>query len=377
MFINFIFLSLYSYIFYPLILLLLTIIKKKSVFKNSYFPYVSLIIAAYNEETVIGKKIENALALDYPKDKLEVIVVSDCSTDRTNEIVKQYKDKGVILNAQQQRMGKTAGLNDTLPKAKGEIVVFSDANAMYPKNALKNITKNFADPKIGFVTGSTKYISKCGDKVVNTTGAYARMERFIKKLESALGSCVGADGAIFAIRKTLYQPLKNTDINDFVIPLGIVQQGYRGIMDEEIFCIEETAQDIGGEFKRQTRITNRTLRAIFENKELLNPFKFPLFSFQLISHKLIRFLVPFFLVLILALNSFLLTSGLLYQFLFFAQFIFYACAILGYLLIKLKDKHIHPFSLCYHFILINTAILLGWIRYLSGRSDKVWEPERA
>lgn len=348
--------------------------KEKRTSKEDYLPSVSMIIAAYNEEKVIGRKIENSLSLNYPKDKLEIIVMSDCSTDRTNEIVKNYHQQGVILNLQDKRRGKSAGLNDTVPKAKGEIILFSDANAMLDKEALKMISRNFVDDKIGFVTGWTKYTSTNKNRVLKTTGIHTNLETLIKKGESALGSCVGADGAIFAIRKNLYAPLKPTGINDFAIPLNVIKQSYRGIIDEKAFCTEETSHDSKSEFNRQVRITSRTLKAIFYHKELLNPFKYPLFSFQLISHKVIRFLVPYFLVLLMVTNISLFPNGLFFKVFLIGQFICYTLAIAD---IKGRiSRKARFFSIPINFIIMNCAFLKGWLHYLTGKSYATWDPAR-
>ena len=331
-----------------------------------------MIIAAYNEEKVIGKKIENSLSLDYPKDKLEIIVLSDCSTDKTNEIVKHYHQQGVILNLQDKRRGKSAGLNDTVPKAKGEIILFTDANAILDKDSLKMITRNFADDKIGFVTGRTKYISTDKNSVLEITSTYTTLETFIKKKESELGSCVGADGALFAIRKNLYTPLKSMDINDIVIPLTIIKQGYRGIIEEKAFSTEETTQNLKSEFGRQVRITSRTLNAIFDHNEFLNPFKYPLYSFQLISHKLIRFFTPYFLILLMATNILLFQHGLFFKVSLIGQFIWYILAIVDVKTGIARCARIS--SLPTNFIIMNLAFIKGWIKYLSGESYATWEP---
>ena len=197
--------------------------------------------------------------LEYPRQLLEIVVISDGSTDRTNEIVQSYADRGVQLRVFEGRIGKTACLNRVVPEANGDVIVFSDANALYEKDAVRDLAANFSDPTIGFVTGSTRYAVMPGAGEAATVGLYAALEQFTKKAESRIGSCVGADGAIFAIRKHLYPPLGEADINDLVIPLTIVRRGYRGVLEPAAFCIEPTAGDARGEFRRQVRITSRSL----------------------------------------------------------------------------------------------------------------------
>jgi cellulose synthase/poly-beta-1,6-N-acetylglucosamine synthase-like glycosyltransferase len=365
-------LILYPYCIYPLFLVILSQLKKKTSFEGEIFPSVSMIIIAYNEEKNIRKKIENSLFLDYPRAKLEIIIASDCSTDRTDEIISGYRAQGVILHRQDRHRGKSACLNDTAPIAKGEIILFTDANAMLDKDSVKKLVRHFSDAAIGFVTGRTKYISDGQNKTQDIPGIYTRLETFIKKKESVIGACVGADGAVFAIRKNLYTTLQSADINDLVIPLTVIRQGYRGILDEEALNFEETAPDVKGEFQRQVRITARTLRAIFSYKVFLNPFKYPLFSFQLFSHKLIRFLAPIFLFLFFISTCLLFPHGIIYKLIFLVQIIFYTLAIAG---IKRIVTFKNPLlAIPINFIIMNFAFLIGWFKYFSGESYITWEP---
>lgn len=366
----------YAYLGYPLLLLLFTAVNKKKYPEQTgrvddFYPKVTLLISAYNEEKVIEDKILNSLELNYPKELLEVVVVSDGSNDRTNEIATRYADKGVVLRYFEGRIGKTACLNKVVPLAQGEIIVFSDANSRYDKEAVKELVKHFADKKIGFVTGTTKYISNEADKALESIGIYTKIEQITKRLESETGSCVGADGAIFAIRKGFYQQLKDIDINDLVIPLNIIKQGYRGILEEKAFCIEKTAKNASGEFYRQVRITNRTIRAIVNNRELFNPLKFGIFSFQLLSHKICKLSVPFFLLILLLTNILLIKNRPLYLLIFTTQFLFYSFALLGYVG-KYFNGLSRLISASNTFTFANLAILLGWIKYIQGEKYTTW-----
>jgi cellulose synthase/poly-beta-1,6-N-acetylglucosamine synthase-like glycosyltransferase len=370
------FMVVYPYLVYPLLLKILSFVRHLKVLTNDDIPRVTLIISAFNEEEVIAKKIENTLALDYPKENVQIFVVSDNSTDRTDEIVKRYESQGVILLSQPVRKGKTAGLNVAVKKAWGKILVFSDADSMYETNALKIIAGTLAgDKSIGLVTGSTNYISEGQGKMVVTTSIYARLERFIKKHESLVGSCVGADGAIFGMRKSLYEPLHDDDINDLVLPLKVIKRGRRVVLLEQLMCTEAPAVDESGEFRRQARITNRTLRALFRNAELMNIIKYPLFSFEIVSHKLLKLSAPFFILSLLPLNILLLNQGGIYYAMLFAQIACYGLCLIG-LWRDPGGKKQAIFGFIFHFIMVNVSILVGWSKFLSGQKSVMWNPQK-
>ena len=370
----------YYFLIYPLILCL--IVKFRPVqwqgqenMNQDHLPSLSFIISAYNEEAVIKDKLKNTLQLNYPEEKLEVLVVSDASTDSTDEIVKDYPDERVKLVRQPERLGKTEALNLALETANGECVVFTDANSMYDHDALNYLLGHFSNPRVGFVTGTTRYITTEDNTLGQSTNIYSKLEGLLKDLESRIGYCVGADGAIFAIRKKLYRPLKSWDINDLVIPLNIIEQGYMGLQDNRAICREQSVQDKEREFDRQVRITNRTLRAIFNNKHLLNPFHYPLFSFLLFSHKLIKFALPFFLFLLLISNLFLLTQGAFYIITFAGQICFYALAIAHS---KAREESFlgsnRLAGAVHSFCIVVLAYLYGWWKLLTGETYSVWKP---
>ena len=364
----------YPFIGYLLILRSISFIRPINHIQNSsgFNPLVTLLISAYNEEAVIEKKILNTLALNYPEDLLEIVIISDGSDDKTGEIVSKYAAKGILLRNYEGRIGKTACLNRTIPLAKGEIIVFSDANSEYDRDAIKELVKNFEDPMTGFVTGITKYTSAEGSGV-DSIGIYSKMEVITKRLESRIGSCVGADGAIFAIRKSLYEPLKNYDINDFVIPMNVIKKGYTGWLESNAFCVEKSG-DTKVEFSRQVRINNRTIRAMFNNFGLLNPLKFGFFSFELLSHKLCRLLVPFFMLIFFMSNLVLITTREhLYIYIFIGHSLFYLMAMFRYMGFDFK-KISGLLSASYTFTMVNIAILLGWVKYLQGETFTVWSP---
>lgn len=359
-------LSIYSYVIYPLLLKLLNPLFNVEIKRREGTCPATIIISAHNEAAIIGKKIENSLKLEYPENELEILVVSDGSTDGTDEIVQQYSDQNVFLISSEIRRGKTAGLNTALTRANGEIVIFTDADSMFPRDALNKFMEFFNDNSVGLVTGSTSYRGEGEGGMARSTGIYAKLEKLIKHLETSSGSCVGADGAIFAIKKDLYVPLRDDDINDLVIPLNVIRSGKRVVLREDLVCVEPPSADEKGAFLRQARITNRTLRALFRNRDLLNFIKFKYFSFKLFSHKYVRLSTPLFMLALIPLNWMLLEKANQFCYFMIAQIIFYGFCICGSKVAVLK-----PFS---HFVLVQSAILYGWYLYLKGESMVTWNP---
>lgn len=373
------FLVFYTYIGYPLLLYLVQLFSKpaKCQREDRELPKVTILISAYNEEKIVGEKIINALELEYPSDLLEIIAISDGSTDHTDHIIQTFADRGVILKRHDGRIGKTECLNRTIPLTTGEIIVLSDANAFYPKHALRALLACFASEDTGFVTGYTRYTAGGDTGSLSSTGLYTKLEVWTKKLEGALGSCISADGAIFAIRKSLYIPLQDHDINDLVIPFKILSQGYRGLLAQDAFCIENADRSSGDEFARQVRITSRTLRAIFGHCSLINPFKYPLISLELISHKLIRFIVPFLLVFAFVSNVYLVFTQfeLLYLVAWLSQMGFYMLATIDPKLLK-PNGLLRISEICRTFVMVNWAIVRGWIKYFQSETYTTWKPTR-
>jgi glycosyltransferase involved in cell wall biosynthesis len=362
--------TIYPYVIYPLLVVVWARFFPWSWQKGGEQLPISLIISVYNEEGVIRQKLENALALAYPADKLEILVVSDGSTDNTNQIVSACKDKRVKLKAY-ARTGKTACLNRAVVEAQGEILVFTDANSMFPPQALAMIARNFVDEKVGLVSGWTKYRHP-DSEIEETPGIYSRLEKITKEAESLITSCVGADGAIFAIRRLLFCQLQAGDINDFVIPLNILGQGRRVVLDADVYCLEEPSGGGTREFHRQARITNRTLGAIRQNCRYLNPIVYGAFAFFLLSHKVLRFLVPFFAVLTFISALLLLSKSLIYGTVFGMICVLLFAGLSGILGLV----HSRLIDICATFLLTNAGQVVGWFRFLTGRSDTLWTPQR-
>ncbi|MBI5198694.1 MAG: glycosyltransferase family 2 protein [Nitrospirae bacterium] len=374
------FLILYTYILYPLFLLLLASLvqsmrdirylwnrtdRRKRV-DHGNFPFISIIVAAYNEEGVIEQKILNCMGLDYPKDRMEIIIASDCSTDRTNSIVAGYANMGINLIAFAERRGKTSVLNSVIPKASGSIVVLSDANTMYERNSLINLVRHFSDPKIGGVCGELRLRPHVNG--ADEESYYWRFENTIKFLENRIGATLGANGGVYAIRKEAFQPIPaDTIIDDFIIFLKVRERGYTTIFDPEAIAYEETAPDLTGEYKRRIRIGAGNFQSISMARGFLSPFRGTV-AFSFWSHKVLRWCMPFSLVALFFTNLLLLREDVGYLLFFILQTGVYILAVIGYY----KRNNI-LFKGAYYFLSMNIALLKGFLRFLKGSQKAAWE----
>lgn len=365
----------YVYVGYPMLLAALRLVAgPKPVDRGDSLPAVTLIISAYNERDVIGSKIENSLALDYPREQLEILVVSDASDDGTDEMVHGFAGRGVRLLRMQERGGKTVGLNAAVSSARGDVLVFSDANAMYKTNAIRALVRNFEDPNVGVAVGESTY-SDTATQSEQSESTYWSYETAIKRLETQIGSTVGGDGAIYAVRKQCYRSMPSDALSDFVNPLQAVGQGLRCIYEPEAVSVEKAAGTFAKEFRRKVRIVNRAWRAMLSMKYLLNPFEYGVFSWELISHKVLRWLVPFFLVAALTINLALVKQHPVYQVLLALQLLFYAIAVLGGVL---KGRKALPrvLYLPFYFCLVNAACILGIFEAYGGKTYTTWSTAR-
>jgi cellulose synthase/poly-beta-1,6-N-acetylglucosamine synthase-like glycosyltransferase len=365
----------YVYAGYPMLLALVRGLGAGRPWKRAEFePDVTLVISAYNEAPVIEDKIRNSLALDYPRERLQLVVVSDASDDGTDEIVRRRAGDGVELLRMPSRSGKTLGLNAALERARGEVVVFSDANAMYARDAIRKLVRNFADPGVGAAVGESSYVQPESESE-RQEGLYWRYETAIKRLESSIGSVVGGDGAIYAVRPSHYRPMAADDLSDFVNPLQVVAGGHRCVYEPEARSFERAADSFEREFRRKVRIVNRAARALFRMRRLLNPLRHGLFAFELLSHKLLRWLVPFMLPPLLVLNLLLAREGAAFRAMLAGQGAFYALALIGRALRGMRSV---PWflSVPYYFCLVNAASALGLIDALRGRTYTTWATAR-
>jgi len=361
----------YVYIGYPILIWVAGLIRRKPSQKAECNPPVSVIIAAYNEADVIRQTLKNKLDLDYPREKMEIIVVSDASTDDTDNIVESFARNGVRLIRQEPRQGKTAGLNRAVVEAAGEIIIFSDANSMYHKDAIKELVSNFTDPQVGYVTGKMEYLSSPDSHVGAGTSGYMKYENRLRELETAIGSVVGVDGGIDAVRKVLYTPMDPSLLPDFVLPLNIVEDGYRVVYEPNAILHEEALKQTDEEYRMRVRVALRAFHALWHKKNLFNPFRYGIYSLQLISHKLLRYLVGFFMI-----GIFLCSIAIQEPWsVAFAglQAVCYLFAVIG-LWQNRTGSISRGFRYPFYFCLINMASAAAFLKFLVGQKQVVWDP---
>ena len=369
------FLVVYTYIIYPVLLWLLAAGRKMPEYAPlGEWPTASLIIAAHNEEAVLRAKLENALAMDYPAERLDIIVVSDASTDGTDRIAAEFAERGVRLHRQEARGGKTEAQNAGVRLARGQFVAFSDANSMYAPSALKRLLAPFADERIGCVCGELQYANPDEQGAGKGEGLYWRYEQFLKRRESLLSSALGANGAIYALRRELFVELRGDIISDFVAPLHAWRRGFRIAYEPTAVATEYSSVRFGDELRRRRRIVSRSLYGLWTAAGVLNPFAHFFFALQMFSHKLLRWLVPVWLVVVLAVNIPLATDGY-YGLLLVLQVAFYGLAALG-LLLPERLGRCWLFYVPAYFTATNWGTLLGLLSFLTGRRHRVWQPAR-
>ncbi|RMH60189.1 MAG: glycosyltransferase family 2 protein [Calditrichaeota bacterium] len=371
------FLLIFAYAGYPLVAFLLSMAgRKHNTTEPHEWPALTMIISAYNEAEVIAEKLDNTLQLDYPPDKFNVVVISDASDDETDAIVQNHPDERVRLIRIEGRRGKTHGISQVAPTLDSEIIVFSDANAMYRPDALRRLVRHFSRDNVGYVVGNAQYYQENQSHAGEHESTYWDMEVRLKEWESRIGSVVGGDGAIYAIRRHLFQKLEDDDINDFVNPLHIILQGYRGVFEPTAICYEHTADSYEKEIGRKRRIVNRSWRGLMKNKAVLNPFRTGIHAFQVASHKLLRWLGGVMLLLLLVLNAFLWPVHDVYKVIMGLQVLFYLLAALGGLLIKKNGRAPFLFSTPYFFVAVNLASILGIADNYMGRKYTTWQTVR-
>ncbi len=372
------FIFFYVYAGYPILLWFLSTLglTKKVLQDEKTLPNVALLISCYNEIEVIDEKIENTLAIDYPKEKLEIIIISDGSDDGTDEAIKKYSEQNISLIRQEGRLGKTSAINLAMVEVKAEIVVFSDANAMYEAGAIKKLVRNFADKTVGYVVGAALYTDGDTNAAAASEDIYWKYEVALKRLESSIHSVVGGDGAMYAIRSELFITLDAKDINDFVNPLQIIEQGYRGVFEHEARCFEETAGDFNKEAKRKERIVNRSFRGLMKVKSVMNPFKSGFFSLEIISHKLLRWLMPIFIAVIALGSIYLSYQGYsFFQLISCTGLLFLWLAQVGYFQSS-RENISSIFFIPYYFLMVNYYSLVGILKAITGNIQVTWSSPR-
>jgi cellulose synthase/poly-beta-1,6-N-acetylglucosamine synthase-like glycosyltransferase len=376
------FLIVYSYFLYPCILFALYSIaqirrdwqylsgrndRRIYALRQEELPSVSLVIAAYNEQRHLPDRIINIRNLEYPRNKLEVIIVSDGSDDRSNEILSRATDEQIRTILLPSRKGKANALNVGVAQATNDILIFSDAATLFAPDSIQKLVRHFSGPKVGVVCGLLKF--KATAESQQTEGIYWKYETIIRLMEARFGATLTASGAIYALRRQCFQPISSeTVIEDFVVPMRARQLGYSVIFDPEATGIEYAAPSVSGEFTRRVRLAVGSFRAMGELIRVRMNFMTRL---AFISHKLLRWLVPFFLIALLLSNAFLVKS-VPYRVGFLTQSLFYLWAVVGYMF-REQMKRIRFGLLGYFWLAMNVAFLVGFWKYLFGRQDSAWK----
>lgn len=378
-----IFLVVYTYVGYGFVLYGLVKIKKTFtkpfLFKtDAALPSVTILIAAYNEEDIILDKLFNTFELNYPKDKLQVIFITDGSTDSTTEKLRGHK--GITLMHEDRRAGKMAAIERAVPFIEGEIAVFTDANTFLNKDAVIELVKHYQNPKVGAVAGEKRIIvGETADASSAGEGFYWKYESALKKWDYALYSNVGAAGELFSIRTALYQPVEHdTIIDDHMIAMRIAENGYIIGYEPNAYAMETASMNIKEELKRKVRIAAGGIQSILRLKRAANPFLNPVFTFQYISHRVLRWTItPFLLILLFLLNATIAfnTGSVFYEIIFGLQLLFYGLSLVG-LYFERKNIRIKALFVPYYFCIMNYAILAGLLKYYRKNQSSAWEKSK-
>ncbi len=365
--------AVYSYFVYPIILLLLT--RNTARAEDGEWektPKISLIITVYNEELRIESKIQDSLKLDYPPDKLEIIVASDCSNDRTEEIVSGYQEKGIKLVRADQHNGKEYAQKCAIAMASGDVLVFSDVATSIPREALNHLVKYYASTGIGAISSEDRFINQSGE--IAGEGLYVKYEMWLRKLESAAAGLVGLSGSFFSCRKEVAE---NWDVNspsDFNTAINCARLGFKAVTAQDVLGYYKDLSDPGKEYQRKVRTVLRGMTGMANHLDVLNPVSFGLFSFQVFSHKVMRWSVPFFLLLSFLVNLLLVSAGPEYQFLLCGQLVFYLSGLVAHYSTSIRRFAV--IRIIYFFLLVNVAIAHALVLFLSGTRMLVWQPSK-
>ena len=362
----------YAYAGYFLLLVALSTFRNRPVVAGNIQPTVSFIITAYNEEARIKEKIENSLQQQYPRDRLEIVVASDCSSDRTDEIVRSYVPSGVRLVRAAERKGKEAAQKLAVSQTSGEVLVFSDVATTLPSQGIANIVKAFHDPTVGCVSSVDRFVDAQGN--LSGEGAYVKYEMLLRQLETKVNTLVGLSGSFFAARRTVCSPWADDLQSDFNTLLNSMRVGLRGISDPNSVGYYKNLSDEKKEYRRKVRTVLRGIAVLMRSLPMLNPCRYGMFAWQLFSHKLCRWLVPFAMISACLSNILLATQSTFYGMLLLGQLLFYAMAA-AYAAFQWMPKS-SVFRLPSFFVLVNLSILDAWMRYFRGDRVFRWEPSK-
>lgn len=370
----------YTFIGYGFLLFIL--VKIKRIFKKPEqllpgvdLPNVTILIAAYNEEALIDEKVENTLSLDYPKDKIQVIIITDGSTDQTAEKVSKYST--VLLLHSDIRAGKMAAIKRAMPFVSGEVILFTDANTFLNKPAVKELVKHYQNPKVGAVAGEKRIlVEEIADASSAGEGFYWKYESMLKKWDYELYSNVGAAGELFSIRTKLYEPVESdTIIDDHMIAMRIAEKGYIIAYEPLAYAMETASANSKEELKRKIRIAAGGIQSILRLKKAANPFNYPVLTFQYISHRVLRWTItPLLLILVFVINGLIVLNSPsnFYLFLFIVQLVFYILSLVGFYF-ESKNIRVKAVFIPFYFCMMNYAVMAGIVRYFKKNQSAAWE----
>ncbi len=365
---------LYTYLGYPALVFLLGRGRKFEIGNENYQPAVSLLICAYNEENCIREKVENALNLKYPQELLEIVMVSDGSTDKTDDIIRGFEDPRLKFYSYQQRGGKAKALNLGIQKVKGDIIVFTDANVIFEPDAIKRLASNFADNNVGCVVGNVKLRSPDGN--ISGEGIYSRYEKAVHRAEGNFATMITVDGAMYAMRKEFVHPIPEDSLtDDWYLATGALECHNRIVFEEAAVGYEDAASSVSGEFKRKVRMAAGGYQTAFRRARLFfDPVNFPKVSFMFLSHKLLRWNAMSFMILLLLANSALVGESEWFYLIFLLQAGFYCLSVLGWLFSRAFKSL--PFYIPYYFLTVNWAAVVGLLKYITNSQRVTWERGR-
>jgi cellulose synthase/poly-beta-1,6-N-acetylglucosamine synthase-like glycosyltransferase len=366
----------YTYAGFPLLVLARARLRPRPVKGAEWTPSLSLVIAARNEAGVISQKLDNILGLDYPQERLQVVVASDGSEDGTDDIVRDYEEHGVTL-VSLPRVGKAAALNAALAVATGEIVVFSDANSIYAPDALQALVRPFADPEVGGAAGDQRYVTAgAADAAASGELRYWSFDRILKEAESRGGNVISATGAIYAVRRSLIGAVPEGVTDDFTTSTGVIAKGRRLVFVLDAVAFEPVAPRAGLEFDRKVRVMTRGLRGVLLRRELLDPRRHGFYALQLVSHKVLRRVMVLPLLVLAASSPLLWRRSRLYRLATAGQALLYGAGVTGLLLADKPLARRRPFGLAAFFVFVNAASLRAIWNVARGNRIDRWEPAR-
>lgn len=365
----------YVYVGYPVLVYITSRLSPRIVKKGDIEPTVTVLITAFNEENAIRDKLENTLKIEYPKDKFEILVASDGSTDQTDDIVREFADRGVKLFRKEGRVGKTETQNAAVERATGEIILFSDATTAYRSDVFRSVLPNFADESVGCVAGRLVYVDEMSTNVGKGAQSYWGYETFIKIAESQTCSLIGASGCLYAVRKSAYEPLYPEACSDFLICTSVYRKGLRSVFEPEAVCTEETNRDADHEMRMRVRVISQTFSDLWRNRDMMNPFKSGFFAIELISHKLMRYAVPVILFAAYVACFVLAAQSSIYALIFAVQTLFYILGAIGWMLER-SGRRLGLLAMPLYFLLANLASVVAFYKFLRGETYTRWDPIR-